>query len=555
MRRCFKLLSCLLSAIVCLSLITADTAVSLAAGTEAEDAAESLYDLGLFVGTGTTCSGTPDFDLDRAPTRNEAVTMLVRLLGKEQVALSGTWNTPFTDVAEWAKPYVGYAYENRLTGGTSASTYSGELLVTPSQYITFVLRALGYSSSIDFQWDKAWLLSDRLGITHGEYTASSTFTRGNLAIISNRALSATLKDSSTTLLQSLSPGNTAEALPTSNSSLEVHFIDVGQADAALVLCDDHAMLIDGGNVSDSSRIYTYLKTHSVDYLDYIVCTHPHEDHVGGLAGALNYAKVGTAFCSMMSYDSKAFDSFVSYLARQGKSITIPNAGDTFQLGAASVQVIGPIRRSDNVNNMSIVLRVTYGNTSFLFTGDAERDEEQDILNAGYSLRSTVLKVGHHGSSDSTTYPFLREILPEFAVISVGQENPYGHPTDNTLSRLRDADVHVYRTDMQGDIICVSDGSTVRFTTEKNETADTLSNAGSTIDPGSNAQNSLSGQQSTDIDRSGAVHSYVLNVNTHVFHYSDCTSVTQMSEKNKAVFEGTREDAIALGYSPCGRCKP
>lgn len=258
-----------------------------------------------------------------------------------------------------------------------------------------------------------------------------------------------------------------------DSTFEIHFIDVGQADAALVLCDGEAMLIDGGNSADSSLIYSYLKKHGVKHLDYIVATHAHEDHVGGLAGALNYATVGTAFCSVTSSDSDTFRDFVKYLGKQGVSITVPDAGDIFKLGSSTVQILAPIKNSDAPNNMSIVLRIVYGDTSFLFTGDAEREEEQDILNAGYSLESTVLKVGHHGSNTSTTYPFLREIMPEYAVISAGENNSYGHPTEDTLSRLRDAVVTVFRTDMQGHIICTSDGKDVSFTVERNKNIDTF----------------------------------------------------------------------------------
>ena len=130
------------------------------------------------------------------------------------------------------------------------------------------------------------------------------------------------------------PVSTSESTLPSDSSFEIHFLDVGQADAAVVLCDDAAMLIDGGNAADSSLIYAYLESHDIDYLDYIICTHPHEDHVGGLAGALNYATVGTAYCSMDDYDSKAFENFESYLAKQGKKIEIPFAGDTFSFGSA-----------------------------------------------------------------------------------------------------------------------------------------------------------------------------------------------------------------------------
>lgn len=350
------------------------------------------------------------------------------------------------------------------------------------------------------------------------------------------------------------PADTPSPEIPDNSSFEVHYIDVGQADAALVLCDGQAMLIDGGNAEDSNLIYSYLKKLSLDHLEYIVCTHAHEDHVGGLAGALNYATVNIAYCPVTSYDSRAFNSFVTYLDKQGVSITVPTAGDSFSLGSATVHVLGPISvDEDEPNNTSIVLRIVYGETSFLFTGDAEREEEQEILDAGYTLESTVLKVGHHGSANSTTYPFLREIMPKYAVISVGAGNSYGHPTEEALSRLRDADVKVYRTDMQGDVICSSDGQNVSFSVERNEDADTLSSIG----PNSTQQGNLptvtespegSGQTPAGTD-------YVLNTNTHKFHYPSCSSVSQMSEKNKQYFTGTRDEVIAMGYDSCGRCNP
>ena len=185
----------LISILLVLVLLLAFMPAVLAADAEEVAAADFLYALGLFKGTGTDVYGKPIYDLDRAPNRAEAVTMLVRLLGKEEEATEGSWDIPFTDVADWAKPYVGYAYANGLTNGTGADTFSGTAPVTAAQYLTFVLRALGYSSEAggDFKWDAAWELTDRLGITAGEYGTASPFDRGDVVRISFKALSAYVK--------------------------------------------------------------------------------------------------------------------------------------------------------------------------------------------------------------------------------------------------------------------------------------------------------------------------------------------------------------------------
>ena len=170
----------------------------------AQEAADFLYELGLFQGTAENADGTPVFELERTPTRFEAITMLVRLLGAEDEALSGSWSTPFTDLAEWAAPYVGYAYAKGLTDGTSETTYGGGDSVNATQFLTFVLRALGYESGEDFQWDAAWQLTDALEITDGQFGAGSGFTRGDVAFTSVRALDTELKAGGETLLESIS---------------------------------------------------------------------------------------------------------------------------------------------------------------------------------------------------------------------------------------------------------------------------------------------------------------------------------------------------------------
>ncbi|MBR4308056.1 MAG: MBL fold metallo-hydrolase [Oscillospiraceae bacterium] len=242
--------------------------------------------------------------------------------------------------------------------------------------------------------------------------------------------------------------------------LQVYFLDVGQADSALILCEDHSMLIDGGNVGDGEKVASLLKEKGIKTLDYVICTHAHEDHVGGLAKALGACNAKTVLCPVKDYDSTAFRNF----AKKAGDITVPKVGSTYALGDASFRILACDPAAEETNNTSIVLRLSYGSTSFLFTGDAEYEVEQTILEAGYDLSAHVLKVGHHGSSSSTSYRFLNAVMPQYAVISVGEDNSYGHPDDVVLSRLSDADVTTYRTDRKGDLLCISDGSKISFST-------------------------------------------------------------------------------------------
>ncbi len=317
----------------------------------------------------------------------------------------------------------------------------------------------------------------------------------------------------------------------------VHCIDVGQADAALVLCDGEAMLIDGGNKADAGAIYLYLKNQGVKELSYIVATHPHEDHMGGLPGAMFQAKARHALSPVSADDTVFFKTFTTFLEKQGTALAVPRPGDTFTLGSAAVEVLGPIdRTTPYTNDMSLVLRVTYGDTAFLFTGDGEEAEEQTILASGRAVKSTVLKVGHHGSTFATAAAFLQAVDPDCAVISAGAGNENGHPAPALLRRLKEAGVKVYRTDMQGTVVCTSDGEHVYFTTERGGRADTFAPADAV--------------PARPEPEEGA---WVLNTATKKFHRMFCLSAVQMDDGKRKIFEGSREELLDMGYEPCSWC--
>lgn len=323
--------------------------------------------------------------------------------------------------------------------------------------------------------------------------------------------------------------DTSVLIPEAKEILWVHFLDVGQADAALLVFGDHAMLIDGGNVADSDLIVAYLQEQNIQSLDYVVCSHGHEDHVGGLSAALANFPVAEVLSPITDYDSQAFQNFLKYTQQQDLTINVPSPQDQFYLGEeVKITVLGPVQEYENANDMSLVLKIEYENTSFLFTGDMERAAEEDILASSADLSATVLKVCHHGSDTSSTYPFLYEVNPRYGVISCEFEGKYGHPSEEVLSRFKDAEIDLYRTDLQGHIVAQSDGNRVTFSTERNEDVDT------------NPKIVLT---------SGA---YIGNVNSKAFHLESCSGLP--AEENRCYF-ASREDAVAEGFTPCGRCKP
>ena len=246
----------------------------------------------------------------------------------------------------------------------------------------------------------------------------------------------------------------------------VHFIDVGQSESILLEYDGHFALIDGGYQEEGPNVVKYLQDQGVEELDLVVATHLHGDHLGGLPLVLSVFPVGRIWCSSQTYYSSAYDRFTYYADQQDVTVERPMPGEVYFLGDVELQVLGPMQKSyTDLNNSSLVIMGTFRENKFLFAGDMRWEAEKELVEAGLDLKADVLKVGHHGSYTSTSYLFLREVMPEHAVISCGKNNEYGHPHAEPMSRLRDAEVTIYRTDRLGTIVAVSDGKNITFSWE------------------------------------------------------------------------------------------
>ena len=325
------------------------------------------------------------------------------------------------------------------------------------------------------------------------------------------------------------PQPTAATVPPSGDGLMVHFVDVGQADCILIECGSEFAIIDGGNKDDGQLVVSYLEQQGVQELSAVICTHAHEDHVGGLPSVLSVYPTAAVYAPTRTYSSNIFDDFLYYTDQQRLEVTIPAPGDTLTVGDAVLTVLGPVQSYAETNDTSIVVRLDYGDTSFLFTGDMEVAAENDMLDywSGNSdiFHVDVLKVGHHGSDTSTGYRFLYEVDPTYGVIPVGKDNSYGHPHAEPLSRLRDAGVTLLRTDELGHILAVSDGKEITFTW---------------------------GNQSAQPEAVEPAEPQVFigNKNSKKLHSEDCGSLP--GENNRVYFDSYQQ-AIAEGYEPHGTC--
>ena len=246
--------------------------------------------------------------------------------------------------------------------------------------------------------------------------------------------------------------------------LLIDFIDVGQADSILIRNQDKVMLIDAGTNEAGKTVVNYLKNLGITKIDYLIGTHPHEDHIGGLDDVINNFDIGQIYMPKMETTTKTFEDVLDAIENKNLTVTAPNKGDKIKIGQAEGEFMTePILDEDNLNISSLVLRVEFGNTSYLFMGDAEEENEETIS----WPKTNVLKVGHHGSSTSSSESFLKQVQPKYAIIMAGKDNSYGLPTQETINKLNNIGSEIYRTDEDGTIQMTSDGNTIEIKTTNN----------------------------------------------------------------------------------------
>lgn len=299
------------------------------------------------------------------------------------------------------------------------------------------------------------------------------------------------------------------------ADLEAHFLDVGHGDCTIITCDGEAMIIDGGIPSCSQQVFNYIKSLGISDLKYAVATHPDADHIGGLPAAFHAANVQTLLSPVEQHEDNRFSTLLETAQEKSVPLMIPKAGGIFNLGNSQITVLSPVVQFADINDLSLVLRLDYGENSFLFTGDASTAVERDLIARKADIDADVLKVSHHGSNSGTSSDFVATVSPEYAVISCANM-----PNIEVLYAL--ADTRTLITEQKGNIIIKSDGTILTAKCEKTSSPQTDQLVG--------------------------------NANSMVVHLSICDSVTHMNEKNKRYFD-TIEQAESKGYRPCKNCSP
>jgi competence protein ComEC len=342
--------------------------------------------------------------------------------------------------------------------------------------------------------------------------------------------------------------------------LKVHFMDVGQGLGVLIESDGHYMMYDGGNRSKSSYVVSYMKKQGVKTLDYAIASHYDSDHLNGVIGAINAFDVKHIAAPDYVHTSKLYTSFMKTVKNSGKVVEHPEAGDKYYLGSSVVTVLAPKETADNSNDNSIAVKIQRGDISFILTGDAEHDSEEAMCKSGIDLECTVLCLGHHGSANSTSWDFLKETVPEYAVISCGSDNQYGHPAADTMEKLESMEIDVLRTDKQGTLVASTDGKKLNWNHkpcndytpgDKNDTGTQPASQAPSKTESSSKDSSKSSVDTVDKDtaqQTSGVMVWKSETGSKYHNKPDCGNMNP----DKAT-EITVDEAESEGLSPCKKC--
>lgn len=355
------------------------------------------------------------------------------------------------------------------------------------------------------------------------------------------------------------------------SNLAVHFIDVGQGDATLFICDGEAMLLDAGTTSSGTSIQLYLKKRGISNLKYLILTHPDEDHIGGADVIITKYNIENVFMPSYERDTKAYEELINALEYKWMKWSTPSVGSTYLLGGATFTVIAPNRNYEDVNESSMGILVTHGNNKFLFTGDAEGEAESDIIRNGIDLDCKVFKAGHHGSKTSNSSELLKAATPEYVVISCGADNSYGHPHAGPMNDFRSMGVKLFRTDEQGTIVVESDGNSLTWNTSPTDSWKAGESTQNSSSSGSISNHSQSNQSTPapvptpepEPIPQPAGNNFAVNGKNgkiHIVGACPATGTGKSSMKEPIYFETFEEaEAYSIQYHPgqdkrkCGNC--
>ena len=351
------------------------------------------------------------------------------------------------------------------------------------------------------------------------------------------------------------PGNAVTAKADGQGDMAVHFIDVGQGLAILVQSGGENLLYDGGNRSHADEVVQYLKNQQVETINYMISSHYDEDHLGGLVKCLDTFEVEHVLGSDYVHTSDLFNTFMNTATAHAIIVEYPSVGDTYEFGTGSFTVMAPDGISQNSNDNSVVIRLVNGNNSFMFMGDAEETSEQDMISTGMNLDCDVLSLGQHGSASSTSWDLLEATSPSWAVISCGLNNTYGHPAAETMGKLSDMDIPVFRTDDQGTVIALSDGNTISWTQEPcndytsgSEKQSTDSSADQSEQDTNDAAATESYAAETDTSDTQGRMVWISATGSKYHSIPDCGNMNP----NKATQE-TESQALSQGYEACKKC--